>query len=287
VALSIITLKYTYRVIGQANELARAESAVAWQLPRGAHLRPGPTSFYYDAAHQQLRYRGVLGPEGQLQLRDLLEFDGRASAEPAPQPASAPAASASAAPAPARASAAAAKAAGARQAASRPGATAPAAAASPASRPEATASAAAVSQDQQDVERSYHAAVGLLAYESQASEARQIQLLLLLGILGGALGAFLRSFVDFVGNACYKNALDLVIWWPLYATRPIVGAVLGFLLVVLFKARLISNSDAAVSIDSFWWLGVAAIGGFSTIDVTARLRQAAKALFGGNSGKEE
>jgi hypothetical protein len=36
--------------------------------------------------------------------------------------------------------------------------------------------------------------------------------------------------------------------------------------------------------DSLWWLGVAAIGGFSTVDVTLRLRVAAKPLFG-DSGK--
>lgn len=105
-------------------------------------------------------------------------------------------------------------------------------------------------------------------------------LLIYLGALGGTLGALLRTFVDFVGNASYKDALDLERWWPLYVTRPVVGAILGFLLVVLFKAQLITHPDGPTGSDTFWWLGVAAIGGFSTIDVTNRLRVAAKALFG-------
>ena len=100
------------------------------------------------------------------------------------------------------------------------------------------------------------------------------------------MGAILRSLVDFVGHACYTGKLDLRRWWPLYVTRPLVGSILGFLLVVLFKAKLLTAAAAQPSDDSFWWLGLAAIGGFSTVDVTLRLRMAAKALFGVESGDQ-
>lgn len=128
--------------------------------------------------------------------------------------------------------------------------------------------------------RSYRDAIDKLAFESGVAQVDQIQLLLLLGLMGGTLGAILRSLVDFVGHACYTDKLDLLHWWPLYVTRPIVGAILGFLLVVLLKARLLTSADIQQGTESFWWLGVAVIGGFSTVDVTQRLRLAAKALFG-------
>jgi hypothetical protein len=112
-------------------------------------------------------------------------------------------------------------------------------------------------------------------------------MVLLLGTLGGALGAILRSLVDFVGHACYTKELDLGVWWPLYFTRPIVGAILGFVLVILFKGRLLSTGDVLPADDSLWWVGLTVIGGFSTVDVTLRLRLAAKALFGVESAKEQ
>jgi hypothetical protein len=128
--------------------------------------------------------------------------------------------------------------------------------------------------------RSYRDAIDKLAFQAGTAQVGQIQLLLLLGIMGGTLGAILRSLVDFVGHACYTDKLDLMHWWPLYVTRPLVGAILGFVLVVLLKARLLTSADIQQGSESFWWLGVAVIGGFSTVDVTQRLRLAAKALFG-------
>jgi len=283
IVLSLITLIRTYYTIQRANEVALTESTVSWSLPEGARLRPSPANLHYDPVNKRLQHRGPMDAAQQLQLRDLLEFDDDAA--PA-KPASAPVArDAEAAPkAPARASGA--RAARTASGASRAAAAAVARSAAPADsapRPAAPPASGAMSAaDVKSALRSYQAALDLLAYQSQDVQARQIQLLLYLGMLGGVLGAFLRSFVDFVGNACYKDVLDLQTWWPLYITRPIVGAILGFLLVVLFRAKLVTGGDIQAGTDSFWWLGMAALGGFSTIDVTARLRQAAKALFGGS-----
>ncbi|MDP9941258.1 hypothetical protein [Ectopseudomonas alcaliphila] len=136
--------------------------------------------------------------------------------------------------------------------------------------------------------RSYQAAIGRLAYLAGTQQVDQIQLLLLFGVMGGILGAILRSLVDFVGHACYTGKLDLMHWWPLYVTRPLVGAILGFVLVVLLKARLLTSPDIQQGNESFWWLGVAVLGGFSTVDVTQRLRLAAKAIFGtASEGKRD
>jgi hypothetical protein len=126
----------------------------------------------------------------------------------------------------------------------------------------------------------YYEAIDSLAFVASSRQAAMIGILLLLGGLGGALGAILRSLVDFVGHACYTRQLDLVRWWPLYFTRPIVGWILGFVLVVMFKAKFLPPGETQVTDDSFWWLGTAVLGGFSTVDVTQRLRLGAKALFG-------
>jgi hypothetical protein len=258
--LSIVVLWSTHRAIRQANEAALAEQEASWVMPSGVSLRASPPSFRYDPERKLLLHRGPVGAAEQIRLRDLLEADSAAQAAPRlPAPAASDAT--------ARAVAV---------AASGSANADPASAAVSASAP----AAAAVSSD---VIKSYHAAINALAYKAQESQVEQMQLLLWLGMLGGALGALLRSFVDFVGNACYKNQLDLDHWWPLYATRPVVGAILGLLLVVMFKAKLISGADTQIVSDSYWWLGMTALGGFSTIDVTARLRQAAKALFGGNN----
>jgi hypothetical protein len=126
----------------------------------------------------------------------------------------------------------------------------------------------------------YNEAIDTLTFLASTRQGKMIGLLVYLGGLGGALGAILRSLVDFVGHACYTGKLDLVRWWPLYFTRPIVGWILGFVLVVMFKAQFLAPGQASPSDDSLWWLGMAVLGGFSTVDVTQRLRLGAKALFG-------
>lgn len=287
IILSAGTLFGTYYFVQRANEIALAESTAPWLMPEGAQLRIGPATFHYDPDRKLLSHRGPLDAAEQLQLRDLLEFDAEREPplESATSLATPRAVMAGFVPRPQHAYAV------------PSSSTRPSAPVTPASgranssintidQPNSTNGRTTMSAaDVKSFTRTYHAAINLLAYKAQASQAEYIQMLLLLGTLGGVLGAFLRSFVDFVGNACYKNDLNLIIWWPLYATRPVVGAILGFLLVVLFKARLMTNAEVQTGADTYWWLGMAAIGGFSTIDVTARLRHAAKALFGGNEGK--
>lgn len=245
--LSVSLLALTYQSIKRFNTGAMAESAVTWELPPSATLKPGPASFYYDTESRRLLHRGPLDARQLLVLRDLLEFESGKDASGRPASADAPARAAGL----------------------------------------ANKSTELSASQVQAALKGFHAALDGLAYRSNAKQLEQIQLLLLLGLLGGCLGAILRSLVDFVGNACYKDALDLHRWWPLYATRPLVGAILGFLLVILFKARLLTSPDVQTGDDSYWWLGVAAIGGFSTVDVTMRLRLAAKALFGVESSEKD
>jgi hypothetical protein len=261
--LAIAVTWYTYRNIQEFNKAALAETSTRWELPAGARLSVGPDTFHYDPLTRTLNHRGPLDAQQRIRLRDLLEF------EKVPEGVAGAAPASSSPPRPNL---------GSTSISER---AAPATAALTVSSKPATAAPGIVA-----VIHSYHVAIDELAYQSNAQQVGQIQLLLQLGLLGGALGAILRSLVDFVGHACYTGQLDLTRWWPLYATRPLVGAILGFVLVVLFKARLLTSSDVHGGTDSFWWLGMAVIGGFSTVDVTLRLRLAAKALFGVTGDKK-
>jgi hypothetical protein len=251
-----VLLPGIWLIIDRLNASALAEVSVGWEMPAGVTLNPGPAAFRYDATAKKLVHYGVITAERKLELRALFA---PVSEEPAGAEPSRPAD-------------------GANSGASPRGVTS-------ATEPAGTARAAADTGPaavarMETLRRAYSEAIDNLAYLANARQGAVIGLLLLLGGLGGALGAVLRSLVDFVGHASYTQQLDMTRWWPLYFTRPLVGAILGFVLVVLFKAQLLTGGNAQPGSDSFWWLGVAVLGGFSTVDVTLRLRVAAKALFG-------
>jgi hypothetical protein len=273
VALSIYLLAWVVFLLLQLSNSIKgftaesmAEVSTSWRMPAGVTLNNGPAAFIYDSVQQKLIHHGAITPERKLELRVLFTAASLENGTPlndGSQIATKPPVVTAQAPVVQPANA-----------------TVPAQAAAPA-KP-ASASATEV----ETARREYNQAIDNLAYLANARQAQLISLLLWLGLLGGALGAILRSLVDFVGNACYTKNLDLVTWWPLYFTRPIVGGILGFVLVVMFKARLFAAGDAQPADESMWWLGMAVLGGFSTVDVTMRLRLAAKALFGVDSGKD-
>lgn len=281
--LASLLLAVTYQAIDRYNREVNAEVETSWELPPGARLKIGHAGLRHDPESKTLKHRGPLDAQRQLQLRDLLEFADGTQANVPTSGEKAGAVSAKVASGTMSAGMPTGRASDAAVAAASAVAAARAAAASAASSASIALEGTLSAEARISALRTYHAAIDALAYESIARQAVQIQLLLLLGMCGGALGAVLRSLVDYVGHACYTGQLDLHRWWPLYATRPLVGAMLGFLLVVLFKAKLLTSTSVSASDDSFWWLGLAAIGGFSTVDVTLRLRLAAKALFGVHS----
>ena len=242
--------------LDQLNQESRFEVSADWEMPPEVELSAGPSTFHYDSTHGKLIHLGAISAERRLQLRELLTWGAAQSNAGAEKKKVKDEDTEH------------------RQPDEGKGATVSAPAA-----PEVVSKNA-------KAQRSYYDAIDSLVSLASARDGAIVQLLLVLGGLGGALGAILRSLVDFVGNACYKRQLDLTRWWPLYLTRPVVGGLLGFILVVMFKARLFSVSGAVTEDGSLWWLGVAVLGGFSTIDVTQRLRLAAKALFGVHSGKD-
>lgn len=275
--LSIASLCFINERIDKVNVESLTETSTSWELPNWATFRSVPASFYYDAAQKRLVHRGPISADEKLHLRDLLELHS-VSAPDLPKPT--PAANAASIGSRGQTDTSN-KAVRAREAETKLKST-EATASSPAAGASGAVSVAMV----EELRKSYNSAIDRLAYLAAARQGAVIRHLLLLGLFGGALGAVLRSLVDFVGHACYTRQLDLLVWWPLYFTRPVVGGILGFVLVVLFKARLLTSGEIQPGDDSFWWLGIAVIGGFSTVDVTLRLRVAAKALFGVESNKK-
>ncbi len=130
--------------------------------------------------------------------------------------------------------------------------------------------------------QSYSEAISSLAYKSNESLRGILIYVLLLGGLSGLLGAHLRSVVNFVNVTCYKNELDVNHWWPWYGLRPIIGFVLGVMVVLMIKSELLQLEDKVPS-GSMWWAAIAFLSGFGASEFTDRLRLLTQTLFGKSS----
>jgi hypothetical protein len=127
----------------------------------------------------------------------------------------------------------------------------------------------------------YSAAVDQLAFGSNKDLRGLLVWVLVLGGLAGSLGAQLRSLVNFVGHACYTQALDLVVWWPYYLVRPFTGFVLGTVIVTIVEGGLLLVTGSATN-GAMWWAGIAFLAGYGENEFTQKLRQLTKTLFGSN-----
>jgi hypothetical protein len=126
---------------------------------------------------------------------------------------------------------------------------------------------------------SYWAAVDKLAYLSRKTLHGFIQYLIILGGLSGLLGVQLRSLTNFVGNACFKNVLDISRWWPWYIIRPFSGFLLGMVIVIIIQAGLFKPGET-LPLSTLWWAGIAILAGFGADDFAQRLRLLTQTLFG-------
>jgi hypothetical protein len=127
--------------------------------------------------------------------------------------------------------------------------------------------------------QTYLKALDELAYKSNKALTGVLFQLLLLGGLSGILGVQLRSLINFVGVACFKNILDVSRWWPWYWIRLFSGFILGLLVVILIEAGFFKASDSAPS-GTVWWVAVAVLAGFGADEFAQRLRSLTQTLFG-------
>jgi hypothetical protein len=137
-----------------------------------------------------------------------------------------------------------------------------------------------------EAEATYWSAIDKLAFISNEGLTGLLVSLLCLGGLSGAIGAHLRSLTAFVGNACFKNKLDLVVWWPYYVLRPFTGFILGIVVVVIVQGGFLAVGNGAPS-GTLWWVAVAILAGFGDDEFTQKLRQLTKTLFGTSSPQSE
>jgi hypothetical protein len=126
---------------------------------------------------------------------------------------------------------------------------------------------------------SYWAAIDKLALDSNRGLTGLLISLLCLGGLSGAIGSHLRSITAFVGNACFKQQLDVEVWWPYYAMRPFTGFILGIVVVVVVQAGIIELASGSPS-GTLWWVAVAILSGYGDDEFTQKLRLLSKTLFG-------
>ncbi len=133
---------------------------------------------------------------------------------------------------------------------------------------------------------SYREAVEKISFESNRYLNNYFYLVLTLGGASGVIGVSLRSLINLVGNACYKNRLDVIRWWPWYVVRPVYGFILGVLIVILVRAGAISTGNI-ISLDTFGWVALASLAGFGADEFTQRLRSLTQTLFGHADGSKE
>lgn len=133
-----------------------------------------------------------------------------------------------------------------------------------------------------DIE-SYWAAINELTFQANRSLRSSSHWLPILGGLGGMIGAQARSIWIFIWIACFKNILDVKRWWPWYVMRPVLGFIVGAVLVVLIKGELFDPTQAASQAQDptwWWWLGLSFLVGFVAREFLGRLRKMIEALFG-------
>jgi hypothetical protein len=130
--------------------------------------------------------------------------------------------------------------------------------------------------------RSYWQAVDRLAFESNRDSDQILWFLLFLGGVSGLLGVQLRSLVNFVGVASFRNNLDISRWWPWYLIRPPTGFIFGLAAMLLLQVGFFQPENQP-SETVTWGIVLALLAGFGSAEFADRLRLLAKTLFGESS----
>jgi hypothetical protein len=235
------------------------EVQVGWELTKEVNLKPGPITFHYDKDKKALVHRGPMNEEDKKLLVLLIQ-----NSNPPPQPDQSPAPSETD------------KANKASKANPAKPATVNSNSAREAALKEAALKEAASNEARQAALQSYQNAIGDLAYFANGSSPL-LPLLLVAG-LAGVIGAQLRSVSSFI-YACRYDTLDVDLYWAWYLFRPLLGFVVGVIIVVLVKAGFVLSGEKSAPVD-MWWLGLAIIVGFGVEGFTDKLYMLGKTIFG-------
>lgn len=126
---------------------------------------------------------------------------------------------------------------------------------------------------------SYSESINSLAYSANNLKTKYFIYLLLLAGWSAVIGVQIRTIFDFIGQVCYLKNLIITIWWPWYLLRPVMGFIIGSLIVFLSKAHLLSTS---IINEDTSYIAISAIAGFGVVEVVKKLRLVSKTLFGGD-----
>lgn len=244
------------------------EVCTSWKPPKGVVLKPGPITFRYEPEKNELFYRGPMSEREKKDLLSLIE-PGSQSRPPKEAANSNKSTTANRVRPPAVSQG--------RVSNSNKSTTANGE--KPPGVKTDDVSDASAEADAESPTQSFEFAIGDLAYRATRQNDLLPTLMLLAG-LAGAVGAQLRSASSFV-YACKKDYLDVRLYWPWYLLRPLIGFVVGVIVVVLVKGGLFmaSDSSATTQVD-MWWLGLAIIVGFGSEGFTDKLYLIGKTIFG-------
>jgi hypothetical protein len=132
---------------------------------------------------------------------------------------------------------------------------------------------------------SYFKEINTLTFNSRQGAPKSIYIILACGLLA-IFGVNIRSMWDFVGNASYKNELNMSRWWPWYFLRPLIGFMAGIGFYFLFNGGVLEINGISVSKSKLYLLlGLSTLIGFGLNDFIERLRLISKAMFGSNEKK--
>ena len=101
--------------------------------------------------------------------------------------------------------------------------------------------------------------------------------LLLLVLLGGAIGALLhaiRSMIAYVGNRNFVTS-----WLVFYYLSPVAGATLAFVAYIVLRGGLFSTNAPPENANAFMFVGLAALSGLFSQQVLEKLKKVAESAF--------
>lgn len=305
---ALLAFGWGARAVSECEAKLRPEVSVAWTKPKDVTLKNGPSNFRYDIKAEKLIYKGAIGEAEKRTLKELFQgpIPPDAAQATSVEGAASVAGSSSAESGRTTSSSGVAEVSsdvtGSQlgTASSPPGGSTAISSTTSSAAGGSTGTSAARSANQTqnqnqspsraltpgvngsgtDARQVYEAAIDDLAFIAAEQGTIPMRLILTLGALGGIFGALLRSLNDFVGTVCYTGEFDLKKYWPMHLTRPFVGAILGCFTIILFNAGFLTSTGTQSTTSAWWSIAVAFLAGFSTLDVTERLRSTAKALFG-------
>jgi hypothetical protein len=124
-------------------------------------------------------------------------------------------------------------------------------------------------------------AVDQLAFKSNNIGSSYYWLLLIVRGLAAIVGVLIREILDLIYHYCYQNDLDFRMWWPWYLLRPIVGFMVGVIIILFSGTNLLMSTPETQS--ETYLIALAIVAGIGVEDVMFKIRKISQVVFGDSS----